>query len=425
MRKFLRMLLAVLFCTTAMCMTDVYADNITSDNVQKSEKQSIQDSVRDVKSTAVNNAFNAYSDEEVYLLAQLVYHEAHNQAYNGKVAIAEVVLNRVNSRLFPNNISDVIFQSGQFTSIRRLKNINPTEQEIRIAFNVLNGSLRVLKDSDVLYFRNPKITSGISSKIEKDWGDKEYYTHIGDHAFYSQEIDSVPAVAPAEKTSLFAKIPSAFGFSKLFKSKTSVAKEETTENEVSDEVTTETPVLNATNPQDLADANDNGVADEEAMLLNNELVEAIEGEQNELTEEQLMAIALQNALVLNDKADEQLAENEEMLSVENAVLMAQANPLQIVVEKEESDKSAVEEELDDFDENDPVAIARRRALMDEKAEVERKAREVEEQIKANELAQEQAKLLDQMHVEKIARYNAECQRATQAAVAAAKANEGK
>ncbi|MDO4187820.1 MAG: cell wall hydrolase [Lachnospiraceae bacterium] len=399
MRRFMRILLAVLFCTTAMCTT-CFADTTTSDNVQTSDEQSIHDSIRNVKSTAVNNAFNSYSDEEVYLVAQLVHHEAHNQAYNGKVAIAEVVVNRVVSTMFPNNVKDVVFQSGQFTSSRRLRNINPTEQEIRIAFNVLNGSLRVLKDSDVLYFRNPKITSNIAANIEKNWGSKEYYTHIGEHAFYSQDAKPVAEVAE-KKSSLFDLIPTAIEIPGFGKNKKSLASEESAEN--AEKTETVVPVQN---PETVA-------------------VSEVKVDETVNENPQSKEVVVSNQSVTNG---DDIADSEEQLSVDSAVLMAQANPMVVVVEKEETqtaEKTAVEEELENFDENDPVAIARRRAILDEKAEVERKAREVEEQMKANQKAQEQAVILDQMQVERIARYNEEVARATQAAVDAAKAREGK
>lgn len=402
MRKFLRILLAVLLCTSAMCVTDVFASTATSDKVQKSDENQIHDSIQDVKSTAVNNAFNTYSDEEVYLVAQLIYHEAHNQAYNGKVAIAEVVLNRVNSTAFPNKIEDVIFQSGQFTSSRRLKNINPTDQEVRIAFNVLNGSLRVLNDSDVLYFRNPKITNNISAKIEKNWGSKEYFTHIGDHAFYSQDTGAGSVLTKDNGNSIFGSIPSSISLSGLFGKKTTVASAETKDIEVVKE----------------SQVTDNVLKVEEGT--ESEITDAAVSE-----EQQLLALALQNVETGITDANEEMdalegEESEELLVVDNAIMMAQANQILLTVEKNKVEKSAVEEELDDFDENDPVAIARRQAILDQKAEVERIARENEQQARYNELAQEHAKELDQMQVERIAKINEETAKATQAAVDAAK-----
>lgn len=49
------------------------------------------------------------------LLAALIFCEAGNQPYDGKVAVGAVVLNRVASGRFPNSIREVIYQRGQFT----------------------------------------------------------------------------------------------------------------------------------------------------------------------------------------------------------------------------------------------------------------------------------------------------------------------
>ena len=51
-----------------------------------------------------------YTAKDVKLLACLIYAEAGNQPYKGKLAVANVVLNRVDSKLFPNTIKEVIYQ---------------------------------------------------------------------------------------------------------------------------------------------------------------------------------------------------------------------------------------------------------------------------------------------------------------------------
>ena len=48
-------------------------------------------------------------------MAAIIYCEAGNQSYEGMVAVGAVVMNRVASSSFPNSVSEVIYQSGQFT----------------------------------------------------------------------------------------------------------------------------------------------------------------------------------------------------------------------------------------------------------------------------------------------------------------------
>ena len=410
MRKFLKMLLAVLFCTSALCIYDVYAYSTTSSNASGSMNESIQDSLSNIKSTALNTENAAYSDEEVYLTAQLVHHEAHNQAYNGKVAVAEVVLNRVQSSLFPDKVNDVIFQNGQFSSLRRLKNINPTELELRIAYNVLNGSLRVLNDKDVMYFRNPKITSGISASTKKDWGNLEYATYIGEHAFYSQESSE-----DAKKESIFDKLPSSLDISKLFthKPNTSVAKSEepvehnitdTSEVEPSTNTNTECNLVETIAVAETATVDDT-VADNIAENIEPVLIETAAVDDT---------VTLDDTVAVDEivTVDETVADTmEPELICENTI----AEKETAVISEDPLDKE-IEEFLKTYDANDPVSAARYQALLDQKAERERLLRLQEEERIANEKARQQAVLLDKMAVEKVQRENEEYLRATNAAI---------
>ena len=310
------MLLAVLFCTSALCIYDVYAYSTTSSNASGSMNESIQDSLSNIKSTALNTENATYSDEEVYLTAQLVHHEAHNQAYNGKVAVAEVVLNRVQSSLFPDKVNDVIFQNGQFSSLRRLKNINPTELELRIAYNVLNGSLRVLNDKDVMYFRNTKITNGISASTKKDWGNLEYATYIGEHAFYSQESSE-----DAKKESIFDKLPSSLDISKLFthKPNTSVAKsEEPVEHNITDtsEVEPSTNTNTECNLVETVAVAETATVDETATIDENVADNIAENMEPAVTE----TMAVDEIATVDDTVADNIAENIEPVLIETAAV---------------------------------------------------------------------------------------------------------
>ena len=444
MRKFLKMLLAVLFCTSALCIYDVYAYSTTSSNASGSMNESIQDSLSNIKSTALNTENATYSDEEVYLTAQLVHHEAHNQAYNGKVAVAEVVLNRVQSSLFPNKVNDVIFQNGQFSSLRRLKNINPTELELRIAYNVLNGSLRVLNDKDVMYFRNTKITNGISASTKKDWGNLEYATYIGEHAFYSQESSE-----DDKKESIFDKLPSSLDISKLFthKPNTSVAKSEepvehnitdTSEVEPSTNTNTECNLVETVAVAETATVDeiatvDDTVADNIAENIEPALMETAAVDDTVTLDE---TVAVAETATVDDTVADNIAENIEPVLVETEAVDETmtvdetvadnmepelicdntiAGKETAVISEDPLDKE-IEEFLKTYDANDPVSAARYQALLDQKAERERLLRLQEEERIANEKARQQAILLDKMAVEKVQRENEEYLRATNAAI---------
>ena len=59
----------------------------------------------------------SFSEEDRYLLANLIYAEAGNQPYEGQLAVGAVVINRVLSSVFPNTVSGVIYQHKQFAPV--------------------------------------------------------------------------------------------------------------------------------------------------------------------------------------------------------------------------------------------------------------------------------------------------------------------
>lgn len=65
-------------------------------------------------SAATQNAPQSVSVDDTTLLAAIIQCEAGSECYEGKVAVGAVVLNRVRSGSYPNSISGVIYQRGQF-----------------------------------------------------------------------------------------------------------------------------------------------------------------------------------------------------------------------------------------------------------------------------------------------------------------------
>ena len=59
----------------------------------------------------------AVSENDKQLLARAVNGEARGEPYEGQVAVAAVILNRVKHSSFPNTISGVIYQPGAFTAV--------------------------------------------------------------------------------------------------------------------------------------------------------------------------------------------------------------------------------------------------------------------------------------------------------------------
>ena len=139
----------------------------------------------------------AYSAQDIYLLAQTVWHEARGEGMNGWVAVAEVILNRVNSPLYPDTISEVVYQGSdggkeQFQNSSEISSCTPSEAVLSVVRMVAEGKTSVLNDPDVLYFRNPGDMNDNS-----DWGNCPFYTRIGNHAFYLTQ-GTVPGIEKKE-----------------------------------------------------------------------------------------------------------------------------------------------------------------------------------------------------------------------------------
>lgn len=94
------------------------------------------------------------NQDDVYLLARAVYGEARGEPYEGKVAVAAVILNRVRDAQFPNSIAGVIYQPLAFTAVADGQiNLTPDAEAIRAARDAMNGWD---PSGGALYYFNPE-----------------------------------------------------------------------------------------------------------------------------------------------------------------------------------------------------------------------------------------------------------------------------
>ena len=116
-----------------------------------------------------------YTSSDLYLLAKCVYAEARGEPYTGQVAVAAVILNRVESPDFPNTISGVIYQPWAFTAVHDGQiNLEPNQTAYNAAKDALNGWDPTY---GCLYYYNP--ATATSKWI---WSRKTVVT-IGRHVF--------------------------------------------------------------------------------------------------------------------------------------------------------------------------------------------------------------------------------------------------
>jgi N-acetylmuramoyl-L-alanine amidase len=102
--------------------------------------------------TAVNTPAG-FSQNDIQLMANAVHGEARGEPYEGQVAVAAVILNRVNSPLFPNTVSGVIFEPGAFTAVADGQIwLEPNETAKRAVLDAINGWD---PSGNALYYFNP------------------------------------------------------------------------------------------------------------------------------------------------------------------------------------------------------------------------------------------------------------------------------
>ncbi|WP_405114034.1 spore cortex-lytic enzyme [Paenibacillus sp. FSL K6-1217] len=115
------------------------------------------------------------SDNDLKIMANAVYGESRGEPFEGQVAVAAVILNRVKSPSFPNTPSGVIFQPGAFTAVADGQiYLEPNEQARKAVQQALSGWD---PSGGCIYYFNPKTAT--SKWI---WSRPQVKT-IGQHIF--------------------------------------------------------------------------------------------------------------------------------------------------------------------------------------------------------------------------------------------------
>lgn len=128
-------------------------------------------------------------NKQLDCLARNIYHEAGGEPFEGKVAVAQVTINRANSGQFPSDICKVVYQKNvvyekvlcQFSwycenaSSVKPKNIKAFRESEIVARQVLLENFRLPSLQQALYFHG--------AQINPKWN-KERVGQIGNHIFY-------------------------------------------------------------------------------------------------------------------------------------------------------------------------------------------------------------------------------------------------
>ncbi|MFF2450536.1 cell wall hydrolase [Neobacillus sp. NPDC058068] len=155
------------------------ADN--TNNLTAAEEETVQPIEPKVEAPVEEIATPAISisDKEKDLFARLVEAEAKGEPYEGKVAVATVVLNRVESPQFPDTVTEVINEvvgkAYAFSPVQNGEITKPASEESTQAVEEALKREDTLHDS--IFFYNPKIATD-------NWiRSRQTVETIGNHVF--------------------------------------------------------------------------------------------------------------------------------------------------------------------------------------------------------------------------------------------------
>jgi N-acetylmuramoyl-L-alanine amidase len=90
------------------------------------------------------------TNDEIDLISRVVMAEAEDEPFEGKIYVVDTILNRVDSKHFPNNVHDVIYQQSQFTSMWNGR-YNRCQSNKDLNKMIIN-EYKNRSDSDIVFF---------------------------------------------------------------------------------------------------------------------------------------------------------------------------------------------------------------------------------------------------------------------------------
>jgi spore germination cell wall hydrolase CwlJ-like protein len=134
----------------------------------------------------------AEREKQLNCLAKNIYFEAANEPFEGKVAVAQVTINRSNSGRYPSDICDVVYQKNVFYGKVVCQFSWYCEQGPKVIGSTSNykESMEVAKKVLLENFRLPSLKDAYfyhADYVSPNWN-KPKITKIGRHIFYGERI---------------------------------------------------------------------------------------------------------------------------------------------------------------------------------------------------------------------------------------------
>ena len=175
-------------------MSDIENENANANN-EKEEVEKLKQEIQEYREKKAQeerkaklmeerrNQFNmdSFTDEDYNNLLKIVEAEAGVNDINGKMMVANVILNRVASQRFPNTISGVIFARGQFSPVS-----NGRFYQVKVKDSTIEAVERALNGEDnsrgALFFMNRRA----SNRGASSWFDSSlsYLFSYGGHEYF-------------------------------------------------------------------------------------------------------------------------------------------------------------------------------------------------------------------------------------------------
>lgn len=191
MRKYTVIVLSFLLVVTIIPCNVAYAYKMNESKeldgslytaTSKDDSSSLYDEQQEVVQVFNNEAGKIYlTNKDIYLMSQIVYAESKGEPYDGKVAVASVILNRTLNPGFPKTVEEVITQNNAFSCVVDGKiSVDPDEDCKKAVLDAIKG---IDPTDRAIFFYNPKTaTSKWMKNVEK-----VSMKTIGNHVFFKSK----------------------------------------------------------------------------------------------------------------------------------------------------------------------------------------------------------------------------------------------
>jgi spore germination cell wall hydrolase CwlJ-like protein len=121
--------------------------------------------------------------QQIECMAKNIYYEAGSEPYEGKLAVAQVTMNRTRSPQFPHNVCEVVYQKDQFSWVNEKHKSTTDKYSWEECILIARRALTEYKLHDKIY--NTGAMYFHNTSVHPEWKFR-YVAKIGNHLFYTK-----------------------------------------------------------------------------------------------------------------------------------------------------------------------------------------------------------------------------------------------